>query len=166
MIKDAIGSENKIDEMGVPNEEKPSNVKPYRRPHYQERFQGRKEDQYQYYQGRIWNTHQYSWNMESQNHYSRRYYHRPTSTTNWRRFNNDTWNKGKENHVTTRHQGLRSKRIDFGWMHHHQWKEETKNIRKSYYFVSSHVKPFNCKALRTKIFGGYYVMTQGEHIWG
>ena len=29
--------ENKIDEMGVQNEEKPSNVKPYRHPHYHER---------------------------------------------------------------------------------------------------------------------------------
>jgi hypothetical protein len=145
MIEDAIVFEKKIDEMGVQNEEKPSNVKPYRHPHYQERFQGRQEDQYHHYQGRRWNTHQYSWNMASQNHYSRRYYHRPTSTTNWRRFNNDTWNQGKENHATTRHQGLRPKRIDFGWMDHHQWKEETRNIRKSYYLVSSHVKPLIAK---------------------
>jgi hypothetical protein len=56
--------------MGVQSEGKPSNVKPYRHPHYQERFQGRQEDRYQHYQGRRWNTHQYSWNRASQNHYS------------------------------------------------------------------------------------------------
>jgi hypothetical protein len=55
--------------MHVHSEEKPSNVKPFRHPHYHERFQGRQEDQYQNYQGRRWNTHQYSWNMASQNHY-------------------------------------------------------------------------------------------------
>ena len=81
--------------MDVQNEGKPSNLKPYQHPHYQERFQGRQEDHYQHYQGRRWNTHQYSWNMASQNHSSRRYYHRPTSTTNWRRFNNYTWNQDK-----------------------------------------------------------------------
>jgi len=43
MIKDAIVFENKMDEMRVKNEEKPSNVKPYRHPHYQERFQGKKK---------------------------------------------------------------------------------------------------------------------------
>jgi hypothetical protein len=37
-------------------------VKPYRHPHYQEIFQGRQEGQYQHYQGRRWNTYQYSWN--------------------------------------------------------------------------------------------------------
>jgi hypothetical protein len=63
--------------------------------------------------------------MASQNHYSTRYYHRPTSPTNWRRLNNDTWNQGKENHATTRNQGLQPKIIDFGWIDHHQWKEET-----------------------------------------
>ena len=129
MIEDAIVFENKIDGVGVQSEEKLSNVKPYRHLHYQEIFQGRREDQYHYYQGRIWNTHKYSWNMASQNHYSKRYYHRPTSTTNWRRFNNDTWNQGKENHVTTRHKVLCPKIIDFGWMDHHKWKEETMNIR-------------------------------------
>jgi hypothetical protein len=41
MIKDAIVSEKKIDEMHVKSEEKLSNVKPYRHPHYQETFQGR-----------------------------------------------------------------------------------------------------------------------------
>ena len=52
--------------MGVQNEEKSSNVKPYWYPHYQERFQGRQEDQYQHYLERRWNNHQYSWNMASQ----------------------------------------------------------------------------------------------------
>jgi hypothetical protein len=33
-IEDSIVSKNKIDEMGVQNEEKPSNFKPYRHPHY------------------------------------------------------------------------------------------------------------------------------------
>jgi hypothetical protein len=42
--------------------------------------------------------------MASQNHDSTRYYHRPISTTNWRSFNNNTWNQGKENYVTTNHQ--------------------------------------------------------------
>jgi hypothetical protein len=37
------------------------------------------------------------------------------------------------------------KKIDFGWMHHHQWNEERKNIRKLYYLVSSHVKPLIAK---------------------
>jgi hypothetical protein len=55
--------------MGEQNEEKPSNIKPYRHPHYLERFQGRHEDQYQHYKGIIWNNHQYSWNMASKNHY-------------------------------------------------------------------------------------------------
>jgi oligoribonuclease NrnB/cAMP/cGMP phosphodiesterase (DHH superfamily) len=35
--------------------------------------------------------------------------------------------------------------IEFGWMDHHQWKEESRNIRKSYYLVSSHVKPLTAK---------------------
>jgi hypothetical protein len=42
-IEDSIVSEKKIDEMHVQSEGKPSNVKPYRHPHYQERFQGRQE---------------------------------------------------------------------------------------------------------------------------
>ena len=83
--------------MGVQNEEKTSNVKPYQNPHYQ----GRQEDQYQHYQKTRQNNNQYSWNMTSQNHYSTRYWHRPTSTTNWRSFNNNTWNQGKENYATT-----------------------------------------------------------------
>jgi hypothetical protein len=37
-IYNSIVSEKKIDEMGVQNEEKLSNVKPYRHPHYQEIF--------------------------------------------------------------------------------------------------------------------------------
>jgi oligoribonuclease NrnB/cAMP/cGMP phosphodiesterase (DHH superfamily) len=32
------------------------------------------------------------------------------------------------------------KRIYFGWIDHHKWKEESINIRKSYYLVSLHVK--------------------------
>jgi hypothetical protein len=47
-IEDFIVSEKKIDEMGVQNEEKLSNVKPYQHPHYQEIFQGRQEDQDQH----------------------------------------------------------------------------------------------------------------------
>ena len=43
MIEDVVVSKNKIDKMGVHSEEKPSNVKPYRHPHYQERIQGRQE---------------------------------------------------------------------------------------------------------------------------
>jgi hypothetical protein len=104
-------------------------VNPYRHPHCQEIFQGRQEGRYHHYQGRRWNTYQYSCNNASQNHYLTRYYHRPTSSTNWRRFNNNTWNQGKEN-ATTSHQGLQPKRIDFGCMDHHQWKEERKNIIK------------------------------------
>jgi hypothetical protein len=34
--------------------------------------------------------------MASQNHYSTRYYHRPTYDTNWRSFNNNTWNQGNK----------------------------------------------------------------------
>jgi hypothetical protein len=41
IIEDTIVSEKKIDGMGVQNEEKSSNVKPYRHPHYQVIFQGR-----------------------------------------------------------------------------------------------------------------------------
>jgi hypothetical protein len=59
-IEDAIFSEKKIDEMHVQSEGKPSNVKLYRHPHYQERFQGRKEGRYRHYQGGRWNTYQYS----------------------------------------------------------------------------------------------------------
>jgi hypothetical protein len=58
-IEDSIVYEKKKDEMGVQNEEKPSNVKPYLHPHYHERFKGRQEDHYQPYQGRIGNTHSY-----------------------------------------------------------------------------------------------------------
>jgi hypothetical protein len=52
--------------------------------------------------------------------------------------------KEKKN-ATTSHQGLRLKRIDFGWMDHNKWNEERRNIRKSYYLVSSHVKPLIAK---------------------
>jgi hypothetical protein len=52
-IEDSLVSKKNIDEMGVQSEGKSSNVKPYRHPHYQERFQGRQEDQYQHYRGRI-----------------------------------------------------------------------------------------------------------------
>ena len=41
MIKDSIVAKNKIDEMHVQSEGRPSNVKLYRRPHYQETFQGK-----------------------------------------------------------------------------------------------------------------------------
>ena len=41
LIEDAIVFEKKIYEMHVKSEEKSSNVKPYRHPHYQETFQGR-----------------------------------------------------------------------------------------------------------------------------
>jgi hypothetical protein len=58
MIEYVIVSENKIDEMGVHREEKPTNVKPYRHPHYQEIFQGRQESKYHHYQGRRWNNFQ------------------------------------------------------------------------------------------------------------
>jgi hypothetical protein len=66
-------------------------------------------------------------------------------TTNWRSFNKNTWNQRKENYSTARHQGLRPKKIDFGWIDHQQWNEERRNIKKSYYLVSSHVKPLNAK---------------------
>jgi hypothetical protein len=56
-----------------------------------------------------------------------------------------TWNQGKKNYATTSHQGLQPKRINFGWTDHHQWKEKGRNIRKSYYLVSSHVKPLIAK---------------------
>jgi hypothetical protein len=46
----------------------------------------------------------------------------------------------KEKYATNRHQGLRTKRIDFGWKDHHQWNEKSRNIIKLYYLVSSHVK--------------------------
>ena len=54
MIKDSIVHEKNIDEMHVKSEEKTSNVKPYRHPHYQETFQGRQEGRYQHYEGRRW----------------------------------------------------------------------------------------------------------------
>jgi hypothetical protein len=85
MIEYSIVAEKKIDEMHVKSEGRPSNVKPYRHPHYQETFQGIQEGCYQHYEGRIWNTCQYSWNKGSPNYSSTRYYQRPTTTTNWRR---------------------------------------------------------------------------------
>ena len=45
----------------------------------------------------------------------------------------------------TRHQGLRPKIIDFEMIDHQQWNKERKNIKQSYYWVSSHVKPLNAK---------------------
>jgi hypothetical protein len=81
--------------MSVHSEENPSNVKPYRHPHYQGRFQGRQEGGYQHYRGIRCNSFQYSWNKASQNHYLTRYYHRPTSTKNCSNFNKNTWNQGK-----------------------------------------------------------------------
>jgi hypothetical protein len=90
-IEDVIVFEKNIDEMGVQSEEKPSNVKPHQHPHYQEIFQGSQEGGYQHYQGRRWNNYQYSWNKASQNHYSTIYYHRTTSTTNWRSDPDEYW---------------------------------------------------------------------------
>jgi hypothetical protein len=145
MIEDSIFVENKIDEMHVQSEGRPSNVKPYQHPHYQETFQGRQEGRYKHYEGKRWNTCQYSWNKESPNYSSTSYYQRRTMTTNWRSFNKNTWNQRKENYSTTRHQGLRPKIIDFGWIDHQKWNEERRNIRNSYYSVSSHVKPLNEK---------------------
>jgi hypothetical protein len=66
-------------------------------------------------------------------------------TTNWRSFNTNTWNQRKENYSTTRNQRLRLKIIDFGLIDHPKWNEERRNIKKSYYLVSSHVKPLNAK---------------------
>jgi hypothetical protein len=145
MIEDSIVTENNIDEMNVYSEGRPSNVKLYRHPNYQETFQGRQEGRYQHYEGRRWNTCQYSWNKASPKYSSTSYYQRPTTTTNWRSLNKNTWNQRKENYSTTRHQGLRLKRIDFGWIDHQKWNEERRNIRKTYYLVSSHVKPLNPK---------------------
>ena len=140
-------------------------MKPYQHPHYHKIFKGRQEDQYQHYQGIRWNTH--SWNMALQNHYSTRYYHIPKSTTNWRSFNNNTWNRGKQNYATTNHQLLRPKRIDFGWMDHHQWKEERRNFTKSYYLVSSHVKPLIAKLWGQRFLKeGTMLWPKGGHIWG
>jgi hypothetical protein len=143
MIDDSIVVEKKIDEMHVRSEGIPSNVKPYRQSHYQETFQGIQEARYQHYEGRIWNTCQYSWNKESPKYSSTSYYHRPTMTTNWISFNKNTWNQRKENYTKTRHQGSRPKIIDFRWIDHQQWNKESRNIIKSYYWVSSHVKPLN-----------------------
>jgi hypothetical protein len=74
------------------------------------------------------------------NHYSKRYYQRPITTTNLRSYNKNTWNQRKKNYATTRDQGLRPEIIHFGWIDHLQWNEESRNISKSYYLVSSHVK--------------------------
>jgi hypothetical protein len=52
MIEDSIVTRNKIDEMHVQSEGRPLNVKPYRHPHYQEKFQGIQEGRYQHYEGR------------------------------------------------------------------------------------------------------------------
>jgi DNA repair exonuclease SbcCD ATPase subunit len=145
MIDDSIVAKKKIDEVHVQSEGRPSNVKSYRHPHYQEAFQGRQEGRYQHYEGRRWNTCQYSWNKASPNYSSTSYYRRPTMTTNWRSFNKNTWNQRKTKYSTTRHQGLRPKIIDFGWIDNQQWNEESRNIRKSYCLVSSHVKPLNGK---------------------
>jgi hypothetical protein len=95
MIEDSIITKNKIDEMHVHSEGRPSNVKPYLHPHYEEAFQGRQEGQYHQYEGRRWNTFQYSWNKGSPKYSSISYYERPTTTTNWRRLNKNTWNQSK-----------------------------------------------------------------------
>jgi hypothetical protein len=68
--------------MGMHNEGKPTHVKSYLHPHFQESFQGRQEDQYHHYQRRRWNTHQYLWNREFQNHYSTGHYQSLMTTTN------------------------------------------------------------------------------------
>jgi hypothetical protein len=68
MIEDSIVVENKIDEIYVQSEGRPSNVKLYQHPHYQETFQKRQEGRYQHYEGRRWNTCQYSWNKASPNY--------------------------------------------------------------------------------------------------
>jgi hypothetical protein len=68
MIEDSIVIEKKIDEMHVQSEGKPSNVKLYQHPHYKETFQGRQEGRYQHYEGRRWNTCQYSWYKRSLNY--------------------------------------------------------------------------------------------------
>jgi hypothetical protein len=78
MIEDSIVVEKKIDEMHVQSEGRPSNVKSYQHPHYQEIFQGRQEGQYQHYEGRKWNTCQYSWNKASPNFSSTSYYQIPS----------------------------------------------------------------------------------------
>jgi hypothetical protein len=44
VIDDDIVFEKKIDEMSGQNEGIPSNVKPYRHPHYQEKYQDKKDD--------------------------------------------------------------------------------------------------------------------------
>ena len=151
--------------MGVNNEGNPSETKPYRRPHYQESLQERKEDLHQHHEGRRWNNQQYSWNRASHNHYLTRYYQRPT---NWRshqgKFYNER-NQTKENFTITNYLGLRPKRIEFGLMDHHQWQQENMHVRKSYYLVSSHVKPLN-----TKLWGqsfekeGIIIWPWGGHI--
>ena len=158
-IRDATIFENKIDDRGVQNEGKPLKVKSYWQPHYQEILQQRKKYIHKCYKWIIWNTQQYSWNDALQNHYSTIYYQRLETKTNWISHNYNTWN---QNYATTNYHKLRQKIIEFGWMGHHRWKQETDNIRKSYYLVSSHVNP-----LTANIFGGgYYVMIQGENTWG
>jgi oligoribonuclease NrnB/cAMP/cGMP phosphodiesterase (DHH superfamily) len=53
--------------------------------------------------------------------------------------------KDQAKYAATNHKGLRPKIIEFEWMDHHLWKEESRNTRKSYYLVSSYVKPLTAK---------------------
>ena len=54
-------------------------------------------------------------------------------------------------------------------MNHHQWQQESRNIRESIILLLVFVtfKAINHKALGTKVFeGGYYDMTQGGSYMG
>jgi len=103
-IEDSIIYENKTDEIGVQSDGKPLNVKPYRHAHYQEIFQGIKEDQYHPYQQRRWNIKKHSQNMVYHNHYSIIYYQRPKNNTKFISCNYNTWNQRKQNYAKTNHQ--------------------------------------------------------------
>jgi hypothetical protein len=71
--------------------------------------------------------------------YVTRYYHGPTTTTNWQSYNNE-WNQRKINYAASNYHGFMMV-IVYGWMDKQQWKQGSKNFRKYYYLVLSYVKP-------------------------
>lgn len=89
---------------------------------------------------------------------------RPKSTTNWRSYIKNIWNQKKHNYAITNHQGLRPRRIEVGWMDYHQWNEETRNIKKSYYMVSSHVTPLIANLDNKDFEKNYYGKTPRGYI--
>jgi hypothetical protein len=61
----------------------------------------------------------------------------------------------KRNYVTINYQQLTPERINYGCIDNQQWQHESKNMRKSYYVVSSCVKPLTTKFLGQSFSKGF-----------